>query len=233
EAQVDEILYPGFSRLRVELGPHLSTTSSTRRSLPVTANEYYSGLSPRQEIVCRDVREHRSLFQDPRHLHDVGGGLQRPLRYPPVATVDRDRCLDPAHESVARGGAHRGLERVGDLLGLSGESPLVGAEKRPYQLPDKLGILLDHVGPGDKDLLKELRERRVLAPRVVNQQDGEATRHRRVGQRRRHERDVYLALLEGREPGQPATNRNDISVLLRHQPSLAESVGGEVGSQRA
>src|SRR5207253_9783444 len=28
EAQVDEILYPGFSRLRVELGPHLSTTSS-------------------------------------------------------------------------------------------------------------------------------------------------------------------------------------------------------------
>jgi hypothetical protein len=29
-------------------------------------------LLPRQEIVCRDVREHRALFQDPRHLHDVG-----------------------------------------------------------------------------------------------------------------------------------------------------------------
>ena len=85
-------------------------------------------LSPRQEIVCRDVREHRALFQDPRHLHDVGGGLQRPLRYPPVATVGRHRCLDAGHESVARGRAHRGLERVGDLLGLSGESPLVGAE---------------------------------------------------------------------------------------------------------
>ena len=40
-------------------------------------------------------------------------------------------------------------------------------------------------------------------------------------------------MLEGREPGQTATNRNDISVLLRHQPSLAESVGGEVGGQRA
>src|SRR6059036_3050626 len=53
----------------------------------------------------------------------------------------------------------------------------------------------------------------ILAPRVVNQQDREATRHRCVGQRWRHERDVYLALLEGREPGQTATNRNDISVL--------------------
>ena len=32
-------------------------------------------LSLRQEIVCRDVREHRALFQDPRYLHDVYGGL--------------------------------------------------------------------------------------------------------------------------------------------------------------